>query len=331
MTAMREAAAVPNAMWDFIDAFNWGDRARIATLLQPDVAYSTSFGEILRGAESVTERLWAWRAAFPDLEFEVTGASHAGEQGSIEGYLRGTQTAGLVLPRQTVSATGKQIRVPQSYLFTLEDEKIGILSSHVEGAVLLRALGKHGHLPTVPILPAHLALLYQQRLRVPRRERLFLASVSFGVTFGLLRLLVHAIRANRGPFRNISGPGGTHVHHLVWGILFLLATGYLWLAQIGTGVDASGRWKRSTAVLYGAGSALTLDEFALWLNLEDVYWAPQGRESIDAVMLFGSVLVAGWWGFPFFRDVYHLLTSLKRGTAHKGEAANHQQEEATQA
>ena len=55
---------------------------------------------------------------------------------------------------------------------------------------------------------------------------------------------------------------------------------------------------------YGAASALTLDEFALWLNLEDVYWARQGRESVDAVVLFGAVLSMGLWGGPFFRALY---------------------------
>jgi hypothetical protein len=53
------------------------------------------------------------------------------------------------------------------------------------------------------------------------------------------------------------------------------------------------------SLLFGAGAALTLDEFALWLNLEDVYWAHQGRASIDAVILFGSLLLMGVWGGRF--------------------------------
>lgn len=52
-------------------------------------------------------------------------------------------------------------------------------------------------------------------------------------------------------------------------------------------------------MLYGIVAALTLDEFALWLNLRDVYWAREGRESIDAVILFGSFLLIGLWGGPF--------------------------------
>ena len=55
--------------------------------------------------------------------------------------------------------------------------------------------------------------------------------------------------------------------------------------------------------LYGAGAALTLDEFALWLNLQDVYWERQGRESIDAVLLFGALLGIGIIGGRFFAAV----------------------------
>jgi hypothetical protein len=57
-------------------------------------------------------------------------------------------------------------------------------------------------------------------------------------------------------------------------------------------------------VTYGAASALTLDEFALWLNLKDVYWTREGRESVDAVVLFGAALSVGLWGGPFFHALY---------------------------
>ena len=92
-----------------------------------------------------------------------------------------------------------------------------------------------------------------------------------------------------------------HLHHLVLGILLLLSVGYLWLAQVGTGIGRSLDWpSRLTALLYGVGAALTLDEFALWLRLEDVYWEREGRESIDAVILFGAFLGVGTWGGRFF-------------------------------
>ena len=58
---------------------------------------------------------------------------------------------------------------------------------------------------------------------------------------------------------------------------------------------------RLVSLLYGAGAALTLDEFALWLNLRDVYWAKEGRASIDVVILFGALLSIGVWGGRFLR------------------------------
>ena len=131
---------------------------------------------------------------------------------------------------------------------------------------------------------------------------MFLASVSFFLTFGVTRVLVHSFRQREDPFRVLIG--GTHVHHLVWGILLLLLVGYTWLIQVDTGPRGQRlRIGRLTALLFGAGAALTLDEFALWLNLEDVYWEREGRASIDAVLLFGALVSAGLWGQPFLRAV----------------------------
>lgn len=145
--------------------------------------------------------------------------------------------------------------------------------------------------------------LYRHHFRSSRRERLFLSSVGFFIAFACARLAAHAIRSGVGPFGNV-GAGGIHIHHLVWGILLLLAVGYLWLAEVGTGTDTRFGWLSAvTALLYGVGSALTLDEFALWLKLDDVYWAREGRKSIDAVVLFGSLLSIGFWGGPFLRAV----------------------------
>jgi len=140
--------------------------------------------------------------------------------------------------------------------------------------------------------------------RIPDRprRRLFVASVSFFLTFAGVRAVVFAILHNIPPFHFIEH-GGRHIHHLVFGIIILLGVGYGWLADIGTGVDASSLLlSRLMSILYGVGAALTLDEFALWLNLKDVYWSPEGRSSIDAVILFGSLLAAGSWGFPLFRS-----------------------------
>ena len=150
--------------------------------------------------------------------------------------------------------------------------------------------------------------LYTFHFRSERRERLFLASVGFLVTFGVVRAITHLIRAGIGPFHNVSG-AGLHIHHLVWGILILILVGYVWLIEQGVGSN----WIASvTAILFGVGAALTLDEFALWLNLQDVYWSGAGRESIDAVIIFISLLSVGIWGGPFLREVVKELFKVFR-------------------
>ena len=150
--------------------------------------------------------------------------------------------------------------------------------------------------------------LYHFHFGNERRERLFLASVGFLLTFAVVRSITHLIRAGVGPFHNVTS-GGLHIHHLVWGILLLLAVGYLWLIEAGVGSN----WVASlTAVAYGVGAALTLDEFALWLNLQDVYWARQGRQSVDAVAIFGGLLSMGIWGGPFLFGLGRELRRLTR-------------------
>lgn len=135
-------------------------------------------------------------------------------------------------------------------------------------------------------------------------ERRLIGAVSFGVTFALTRAITHAIRAGRGPFRNIT-PGGRHIHHMTFGISGLIGVGYAWLNELGIGSGRAAA-SRATAAIYGAGSALTLDEFALWLNLEDDYWTKQGRESIDAVVAFGSLLAIAASGHRLARELARL-------------------------
>jgi hypothetical protein len=142
------------------------------------------------------------------------------------------------------------------------------------------------------------------RQQIPDRpqRRLFLASVSFFLTFLAVRLLVASITHHIGPFGYVE-MGGRHIHHLVWGILLLLICGYAELADVGTGdTPMQILLSRLLALAYGIGAALTLDEFALWLNLDAAaYWSREGRESIDAIVLFGALLSIGAWGAPVFR------------------------------
>ena len=85
--------------------------------------------------------------------------------------------------------------------------------------------------------------------------------------------------------------GDIHVHHLVVGIIFILTSGWAALA-----LDPGAPWVEILGIFFGVGSALTLDEFALWLYLKDVYWMEEGRASIDAVILafmLGTVVALG--------------------------------------
>ena len=136
------------------------------------------------------------------------------------------------------------------------------------------------------------------------RRRLFIASVSFLITFAGVRVLVHLITWHVGPFQYVV-VRGHHIHHLVWGILILLLVGYGWLLDLGRSHSPTGIFlSRLMAVSYGAGAALTLDEFALWLDLSpQAYWSREGRINIDAIILFGALLSVGIWGAPFFRGL----------------------------
>jgi hypothetical protein len=152
-----------------------------------------------------------------------------------------------------------------------------------------------------------LGLLVRATIRDRPRRRMFIASASFAITFIGVRLIVALIRDNKGPFHWVL-VGGQHIHHLVWGILILLLVGYGWLMDVGSEhTPLSVFLSRLMAVSYGVGAALTLDEFALWLSLDpNAYWSHEGRLSIDAVILFGSLLASGAWGAPFFRGLHRL-------------------------
>jgi hypothetical protein len=113
----------------------------------------------------------------------------------------------------------------------------------------------------------------------------FFMLVAFVVTFLVTRLVTHMIRSGRGPFRD-NTMGGVHIHHEVYGIFLLLTSGALEFAYR---PDPPG--PQILATLFGIGAALTLDEFALWLHLDDVYWGPEGRRSVDAVLV--AVIVGG--------------------------------------
>lgn len=106
---------------------------------------------------------------------------------------------------------------------------------------------------------------------------------AFVVTFVVTRLITRSIRRGSSTFRDTT-VGGVHVHHQVYGIFLLLGAG----AAEFTYRPAS-PWLEVLAALFGVGAALTLDEFALWLRLDDVYWAEEGRRSVDAVLVAAAI------------------------------------------
>ena len=170
------------------------------------------------------------------------------------------------------------------------------------GALLLLAFA--GLVAAVLLVLLQLTRLgYLIRATIPDRprRRMFIASVSFLFTFVGVRILVHRIVNHQGHFQWVV-IHGMHIHHLVWGILILLLVGYGWLLDLGRSHSPLSIFlSRLMSVSYGVGAALTLDEFAIWLDLEpDAYWSRDGRLSIDAVILFGALLAVGAGGAPFF-------------------------------
>ncbi len=119
----------------------------------------------------------------------------------------------------------------------------------------------------------------------PGQRSALLSWLAFTATFAGLRGLTYSIRAGKGPGRNIS-VGGEHLHHYMWGIGLVSGVGAV-------AVRGEERHRRhpAIAVSYGSGLALIVDEFALLLDLRDVYWAKQGRISIDVGV--GGIALAG--------------------------------------
>jgi hypothetical protein len=144
-----------------------------------------------------------------------------------------------------------------------------------------------------------LSRAYDQGIQAPGKETHFLILLAFLLSFGFIRTSAHLIKAQVSWWPgNVETKGGTHVHHMVWGILLLMGCGYVGLA-----IAPDSPWREITAVFFGIGMGLTLDEFALWLNLEDVYWSNKGRESIDAVVVAGTLLTLALLGLQFWIDV----------------------------
>ncbi|WP_392968238.1 hypothetical protein [Streptomyces sp. LN245] len=118
----------------------------------------------------------------------------------------------------------------------------------------------------------------------PGKLPLFLALASFVVTFAVTRAIVRMIRAGKGPFGNVKA-GDLHIHHVVPGVVLTVIGGFGAVAG-----SRYGFWPCVSAVVFGVGTGLVLDEFALILHLDDVYWTEDGRKSVEVVVLTAALV-----------------------------------------
>ncbi len=135
-------------------------------------------------------------------------------------------------------------------------------------------------------LPAHFLDVRSQRAG-------FVLLAAFLCSFLFIRTSARLMRSPKVPWwpGSVTTDSGLHLHHLVWGIVLLLLSGFLEFAT-----TPASPWNELLAALFGVGAGFTLDEFALWVYLRDVYWSEEGRSSFDAVViaaLIGGLVVLG--------------------------------------
>jgi hypothetical protein len=118
------------------------------------------------------------------------------------------------------------------------------------------------------------------------RGAALLVLLGFVVSFLFIRTSARMIRAQVSWWPgNIETASGLHLHHLVWGICLMLLTGFL-----GFALEPAGPWYALAAIGFGVGAGLTVDEFALWVHLDDVYWSQEGRISLDAAIIVAALI-----------------------------------------
>lgn len=129
--------------------------------------------------------------------------------------------------------------------------------------------------------------LWREYVQEPGRQGIFLVLAAFLGSFLFIRTSARMARSDRFAWwpGSVVTDSGVHLHHLVWGIVLMMAGGTL-----GFALDGRPPWFEVSAVLFGIGVGLTFDEFALWVYLRDVYWAREGRTSIDAVAITAAFM-----------------------------------------
>lgn len=138
----------------------------------------------------------------------------------------------------------------------------------------------------------------------------FVLLAAFLISFLFIRTSARLMRSPRVTWwpGSVKTSSGLHLHHLVWGIVLVLVSGFLAFA-----FTPSSPWDEILAGAFGIGMGLTLDEFALWIHLRDVYWAEEGRASLDAVVVataLGGLIALGIAPFDLSNSASSVTTLL---------------------
>ena len=150
---------------------------------------------------------------------------------------------------------------------------------------------------------------WNRHLVAHHRQGVFLVLVGFVGSFAFIRMSTRLIRAEVSWWPgNIESKSGLHIHHLVFGIITMMIAGTL-----GAAVAGESPWFEIFSLFFGIGAGLTIDEFALWVHLEDVYWSEEGRSSIDAAVIAASLIglaVVGSNPFEFGSGIEELVYGI---------------------
>ncbi len=138
---------------------------------------------------------------------------------------------------------------------------------------------------------------WNDQIVADEKQGIFLVLVGFILSFAFIRMSTRLMRSPRVPWwpGSLVSEGGVHLHHLVFGIVTMMIAGTLGFATLGQSPYAE-----VCALFFGVGAGLTIDEFALWVYLDDVYWAEEGRSSIDATVIAAAGMVLILLGFSPF-------------------------------
>jgi branched-subunit amino acid transport protein AzlD len=138
---------------------------------------------------------------------------------------------------------------------------------------------------------------FYNRIAEHELQGLYLVLIGFILSFAFIRMSTRLMRSPMVPWwpGSIVSDSGVHLHHLVFGIVTMMVSGAAGFAAFG-----NSPWTEICAFAFGIGAGLTIDEFALWVYLDDVYWAEEGRSSIDATVIAAALMLLALLGFTPF-------------------------------